>query len=456
MSLFAAAAALAAQVASPGTAFVNVDVIDVETGTLMEDRTVLVQDKRIAAILDDGAALPEGVELIDGEGRYLIPGLNDMHVHMNVPYHAPLHLAYGITTVRNMWGLPITQKLIEAIEGGEWLGPHIVTTGPLIDGPGSYWQGATMTDDPDEARAEVARQAEAGYKFIKIYNRLSPEVYAAIVDEAKARGVGFLGHVPDAVPIEQAVRDGMMSIEHYTGFDDALWRTAFSDRDSFLEAVEKGELALEDKVDTARRDALFTLLAEQGTAIVPTTIVKRAWRSDCEQSTAIREREEMRFIPSGLAAWWAGNSACDPDGMSPEWVRANRQIVALEQQWTLQLHEAGVLLLAGSDIVNPLTFPGESLHEELELFVEAGLTPAEALRTATMNAGTYFGDPAHGRVAVGSQADLVLLTANPLEDISNTRSIEGVMVDGRWLNAASLDAFREWSAQGIALANEAR
>ncbi|WP_265563426.1 amidohydrolase family protein [Sphingomicrobium arenosum] len=451
-----AALPLALQPIQPPSAFVGVDVVDVENGTIIEDRTVLVENNHITAITAADAPIPEGTQLIQGGGRYLMPGLADMHVHSTNTDWFPLFIAEGVTTVRVMWGRPFLLDLRDEIRAGDLIGPDMMIAGAVIGGPPTMYASAVAYTDPAEARAEVARQAAAGYDFIKIVANLSPDVYAAIVDESARQGLRFAGHVSDDIGIERMIADRIQSIEHWNGFDAVELADEYKERRGKARLLRSGEVALDTMYPPERRARLVAALKNAEVAIVPTMSVWEGERLSCAEHEARMARPELRYVRRFHHDWWATKSPC-PTGSPEDLARLDsKAFEAVEAADLRALIDADALLLSGSDSANPHILPAIGLHEEIALMVKRGLTPAEALRTSTINVARFLGeDDSQRRIAVGAQADLLLLTANPLDDIANTRAIHGVMIDGRWLNPASLHAFKDWTAQAVAQSSAA-
>lgn len=374
----------------------------------LEHRDVLIRGDRIESLSESTGEAPEGVRIVEGRGRFLLPGLCDMHVHNWYAEEHVLFLANGVTTIRNMWGSPQHLRWARAIREGERLGPTLHTTGPILDGSPPIWQGSVVVTTPSEARAAVQRQAAAGYPALKVYNRLSPETYAAIVEEAQARGLRVEGHVPAGVGVETALASGQRSIEHLDGC--FRWGAEF---------------------DPVRTADLARRSLQAGAAHCPTLVVYRKV-VPAEEARKLRTSPEMRFVPPRLAATW------DPDRDFRFKDLGAMQFAMVQRTHEVRLrivkglHDAGVVLLAGTDAGNPFVVSGWSLHEELALLVGAGLTPQEALVAATRAPAAYLRSDA-GVIAAGKRADLVLLEADPLLDISHTRRIAGVMVRGRWM-----------------------
>ena len=377
--------------ASQPLALVGVRVISIARAGVDESQTVVVRDGRIAAIGPAGTtSVPGDARVIEGRGRYLMPGLVDMHVHIR-PAELPAYLRHGITTVRNMWGYPSLLATQRSIAEGALAGPTIVSGSPGVDAPPSPWPGPELITDPALAEALVVRLKGAGWPFIKVYTSLSPSVYDAIAAAARGHDIPFAGHVPHAVDIRHAIASGQRTVEHLTGYDRAVSATGRS-----------GTWAWTD----ARRDTyadLARVTAAAGTWNCPTlAIYSELSRQHPAADRAIIIRERRAFV--------------------------------------LELERAGAPLLAGSDAGIDVVAAGSSLHDELGELVQAGLSPARVLRMATLDAARFLGLTDQGRVEVGARADLVLLAGNPLGDIGETRGIEGVVVRGAWSSRAALDA----------------
>lgn len=396
----ALAAVLALACASPAgdVAFVGVAVVPMDGDRVLEGRTVLVRDGVVAAVGEE-VAVPGGALRIDGRGRYLMPGLADMHVHNWYEEEHVLFLANGVTTVRNLWGAPMHVRWRREIEAGERLGPTIRTTGPIVDGAEPVWQeGAVVVTTPERAREVVADQKAAGYDAVKVYDRLSADAYAALAAAAREAGMRLEGHVPAAVGIGRALEAGQDSVEHLGGYPLANAETM---------------------AELAKRTA------EAGT-----------W--SCVTLVVYAKRDpgpEMRYVPPRLRATWGPATVAEvPPPL--------RELAAMRGRAARTLHEATGRVLLGTDCGTPFIVAGWSVHEELALLVGAGLTPYEALSCGTRRAAEYLGEPS-GVVAEGKRADLLLLDANPLEDVANAARIRGVMVRGRWLPREELDRMLE-------------
>ena len=391
----------------PGvTAFVNVTVIPMTGDTVLSDHTVVVSGKTICAVgPSDSTPVPEGAKVIEGTDRFLIPGLADMHVHLNFETDLIMYLANGVTTIRSMWGFPWGLELQPRIDSGEIPGPELFTTGPIMDGDPPVWSGSEVLTTPEEAIDSVKTQIAAGYQFMKVYNRLTPEVYNAIVTTASQHDVPVVGHVPDAVGLENVLQAGQHTIEHLTGYD-------FYSTDNTLEQ----------------------LTAQVGTWNCPTLVVFDKYA----QVDQLQEQgvEGVEYVHPQTLAYWKAASSWEPVPL------------AKLQEKVALLHQLEAPLIAGTDATNPYVVPGFSLHEELQLLADSGLTNLEVLETATKNAAICLGtDHRAGTIEVGMDATLVLLDADPLEDIAATRSIAGVMAGGQWWSASQLQIKLDEQAQ---------
>jgi imidazolonepropionase-like amidohydrolase len=328
-------------------------------------------------------------------------------------------------------------KLRKEVADGTLLGPRIIAAGPIVDGPRPIWPNISIpVANASQARKAVDDLKSHGQDFIKVYSGLSREAYFAIAEEAKRQGIPFAGHVPGSVSVVEASNAGQKSIEHLNGVG-----LACSAREDYLrrETVMLGrsKLILET-YSQHKAAALFALLAKNETWQVPTLTVARAISSLNDKNFTNDPR--LKYVPAVLRERW------DPkkDFRFQNWT---------EDDWTIQrrgyrraieivgaMHRAGVPIMAGTDTTNPYVFPGFSLHDELALLVQAGLTPMQALQTATMNPARFLGmEKELGTVQEGKIADLILLAANPLENINNTKKINAVVVMGRLLDRKELD-----------------
>lgn len=436
----------------------DVRVVDVDAGVVLEGRrTVAVRHGWIAAVWT-GGEVPEGIEAtfrIEGEGRWLIPGLWDAHVHfrggedLREENRALLRLypAFGVTTVRDAGG-DLTSALLawrDSIATGSLLGPRVLTSGPKLDGPRPGWPGSFALSDPSQVPGVLDTLQALGADYVKLYDgSMSPEVFMAAVEGAEARGMKVTGHMPLGVDFLEAVKAGLDGTEHlYYAFKGTA-----ANRADVTRRVRAGEMGFWDAFwtmldtrDAAREAEVFAAMARRGTAVVPTLHIGEVLST--VELVDHESDELLRLIPAGIRETYAGRVRSAR--RSPPEVRERNRLLRDEMAALLgRMHDAGVGVLAGSDAgpFNSYTYPGAALHSELDALVEAGLTPAEALRAATSAPATFIGlGDELGRVAPGYRADLVLLDQNPLEDIRNTRTRSTVILRGdRILDRVSLDA----------------
>lgn len=395
-------------------AFVGVHVLPMTEERVLRDQTVLVEGGRIARVGPVAEVEPPaGATRIEGLGRYLVPGLVDSHVHVMDEGDLLVYLANGVTTVRNLKGQPWHLELRERIARGEILGPRFLTSGPFVNEP----QVRTVED----VQRAVAEQHEAGYDCIKIHGDLALDAYEALLEEASMAGLTVVGHAPRNLPIERVLElRGQVEISHaeeylYTYFDR---RTVGVSAETIEEVAQA--------------------TAEAGIAVTPNLVAYRLIVRQIEDLERELARPEMAWVaPPGARSWKRDLNRYERD-FAPEDAAPLGERYRVLERLTKAMQAAGVRLLAGSDAMSPVAIPGFSLLDELELLVAAGLTPYQALRAATANAGEFLGDGS-GRVVAGAPADLVLLAENPLEAIARTRAIEGVLVRGHWLPKDELE-----------------
>lgn len=416
----------------PAVAFVGVTVLPLDTAAVLADHTVIVRGDRIERLGPRAAiAVPPGAQVIDGRGRYLIPGLMDMHVHLARRQSLELLVAFGVTTVRNMWGAPIDLAWRDRIARGELPGPRIFTAGPIVDGDPPVHPGSLIVRTVADADAAIALHRRLGYDFVKIYSRLSLEAFDRLIEDARRDGLRVVGHVPRAVPLAHAVDAGMASIEHMTGFVAAL-QAADSPVAGRTDGPSRARQI--DHVDETRLPALARQLAAHGTFAVPTRSVMDHDGSAAEVRARLAA-PELRWLPP------CERALAEPGPDDADDLDRSRRGIALYDRALRALDQAGAPIAAGTDLQNPLQVPGATLHRELELLVGAGLSPLAALQAATRRGAELVGRPGElGRIEPGMRADLVLLDRSPLDDIRNTRQIAGVMARGRYHGRAELDA----------------
>jgi imidazolonepropionase-like amidohydrolase len=388
------------------------------------DQTVLVEGDTITALAPSASLrLPPGVRVIDGRGKVLLPGLADLHTHLTRREDLGLYLALGVTTVRNMWGAPMHLAWREQIRAGILAGPMILTAGPILDGPDPVHDGSLVLESEGAVADALALHRRLGYDFLKVYVRLTPPIYRRLLAGARAAGLTVAGHLPREVGLEGALAAGQAVLEHTNIFHDALQADdspvrGKHDRESRARRV--------DFLDEKKIPALARRLAAHRVWVCPTRVVLSPLEPP-EQIRARLARPELKLVPPFETMIW---TPLTPPSATE--AARNRRELALADRLIRGLRDAGVRLLVGTDLGNPLVVAGHAVHEELELLVRAGLTPYEALRAATAAGAELTGDRA-GVVAPGRRADLLLLERDPLRDVRATRAIAGVMVRGRWL-----------------------
>src|SRR5215813_4919353 len=440
---------------SNSLAFTHVTVIDATGAPASADMTVVITDSRISDIGKTAEIpVPQGAQVVDGRGKFLIPGLWDMHVHWHeYKDYLRLFTANGVTGVRVMWGAPINFKWRREIEAGSLIGPHLVISSTIMDGPKPVWPGSVAISNEAEARKAVRTARKDGFDFIKVYSLLPRPAYFAIADEAKKQGLEFAGHVPIAVSPIEASDAGQKSIEHLTGILGGCSTREEELRRGFEDAYTK--LPVGQRLpDPARLRPLTRMMLETFNQEKATTLFQRLSRNhtwQCPTLTVLRSSAflddpgfrndpRLKYVPKEMRTAWNPANDFRFRARATEDFDLSRQLYKKQIELVGLMHRAGVEFIAGTDVSNPYCFPGFSLHDELSLMVEAGLSPMEALQTATYNAARFLGKQSEfGSVEKGKIADLVLLDADPLTDIRNTSRINSVIQNGRLLNRAELD-----------------
>jgi hypothetical protein len=428
------------------TYITQVVVIDTETGREARDQTVIVSGEKIVDIRASGTTpAPMNARIVDGKGKYLIPGLWDMHVHgTRFDSTLPLYIANGVTGVREMFGPPDANKFRAELAAKHLIAPHIYLGSPIVDGKPPVWPDSIAVGTADEARGAVDEQKQRGADFIKVYSLLSRDAYFAIADEARRQNIPVGGHVPNSVTVLEAAAAKQRTIEHLIGIELACSSREKELRPKILAAKPIGiefdalVLAALQSYSDWRCKGVFAELRKNGSWPVPTLAV---WRSvGLLNDPQFTSDNRVRYFSGEFRDWMTGKA----DARMKEWSASEfgvrRDIFSAESKLTGELFRAGVPMLAGTDVGNAFCFPGFSLHDELALLVESGLTPLAALQAATRNAAISMNaTDRYGSVSKGKIADVVLLDADPLQDIHNTTKISEVFLDGREFDRASLD-----------------
>ena len=434
--------------------FTHVTTIDMTGAPPKSDMTVVVEGERIVEIGKTGKVkVPTPSQIVDATGKFLIPGLWDMHVHTLIGdrpnYFFSLFLANGVTGVRDMGGSLTFEQINQIrreIAAGKLLGPRIFMSGRILDATGGqHPEISVAADTPEQGREFVRSFKQQGADFVKVYDLLSRDVYSSIVDEAKKQGIPFAGHVPFAVSTAEASDLGQKSIEHTTGIFISSSHDEERLRNELVASSKMGSTSLSmrqrieikaiESNDAHKEAALFQRFARNGTWQCPTLVVRRSSILTDEKQLLADSR--LKYIPLSVRQRWRNlfrERLGDTDELEGFKKRYRRTLEIVGA-----MYRAKVGILAGTDIFNPYLYPGFSLHEELELLVEAGLTPFAALQTATVNPARFFGkEKEFGTIEKGKLADLVLLEANPLASIGNTQKIAAVVVNGRYLPKETL------------------
>ena len=427
-------------------AIIHVNLIDATGAPVQADMTVIVQGKQILQLGKSASTtVPKAARVVDGRSKYLIPGLWDMHVHEIFGAWLPedekitpvLFVANGVTGVRDMGGdLEPLKKWRARIAEGKLLGPRMIIAGPMLDGPIPQFPSSAPVKDAAEGRRIVDELQKNGADFIKIQSLIPRDGYFAAADEARKLGIVFAGHVPDKVRATEASNAGQKSIEHLTG----VFEGCSTVEDELMAAPRgPGRGRFLSTYDPERAKALIALFLKNQTWQVPTLYWERGeWL--IEQTNSGPDPLE-KYAP---VAWrdrtWPMFTRDISKGWSTDPVADREKFFQEELKMVGEMNRAGVPILAGTDTAAGVrVYPGFSLHDELELLVRAGLTPMEALQAATLNAGKYLDLPDTGTIEKGKRADLVLLDSNPLVDIKNTRTIQSVVLAGRYFSRTDLD-----------------
>jgi imidazolonepropionase-like amidohydrolase len=418
-------------------AITDVSVVPMSSDGILAHHTVVIRGDLIVAVAASAAlTLPAGITRIDGAGKWLMPGLADMHVHAWNEDDLTMFLAAGVTTVRNMWGVEQHLTWRSQIARGERLGPTIVTAGALIDGDPPDWPGSVVLANPDDAEQLVTQQKAAGYDFLKPVSRLSREAFEALAAAGKRHGMVLSGHVTYAVGLEGVLAAHQRSIEHLDGYLAALVPSGpplppIDDTQPWLRAVLS-------RLDPSRLPGLIDQTIAAGAWNCPTLVAYDRAPELYDVAAIERRVQWLAMVPSAVRARWAQDFAAQ--SYTAEDTAAVRAMNAQLARITGALVAANAPILVGTDTSNPYVVPGESLHDEIELIVAAGVPRPRVMRAATADAWRYLGLPHEaGVVEIGARADLVLVASDPL-----TAALplipDGVMVRGRWLPRGELEA----------------
>jgi imidazolonepropionase-like amidohydrolase len=437
-------------------------LIDATGAAAMPDTTVFIADEQIAAIgPSTSMSIPRGTKGLDATGKFLIPGLVDMHAHLtgagepsgSREFILPLMLANGITTVRDMGGdLDSLKTLRQEIERGKLLAPRIFFAGPYLDGKPPFFQPSLVVTNSAEAADDVHSLVSRGADFIKVQSNLSREAYFAIANVCRRDHITFVGHVPDRVTAGEASDAGQRSIEHLTG----VLRACSSDeaelmRKQFAAAPKKATPGQSLNRELSwERELLESYSEERAASLIAEFVRNQTWqaptlillRNDAfpTPETDTSHDARRKYIPLKVLANWEKGAKERDKGATAQEFSLRESLMQASLRIVGKMNAAGVPLMAGTDTTAPYVFPGSSLHEELALLVKAGLTPMQALQAATKRPAEFLGKlETEGTIQQGKSADLVLLDANPLEDIHNSTKIRAVILRGKLLDRNVLD-----------------
>jgi imidazolonepropionase-like amidohydrolase len=396
--------------------FRNVNVVSMTSPKVLEKQNVIVRDGVIESVSTKLAKMPAGTTVVDGTGKFLMPGLSEMHGHVP-PTNAPggvtedtlfLYVANGITTVRGMLGHDGQLALREKSKRGEIIAPNLYLAGPSFNG--------NSVNSPDEAVAKVRAQKKEGWDLLKVHPGLTRAEYDAMASTAAEEKIRFGGHVPAEVGLEHAIEMGQETFDHIDGYGELL-------------EADKGP------VDAKKLAAIVEKSKKAGVWIVPTSALWEVLFNAIPLET-LQKYPELKYVSANAVTQWSNAYTQRLGGIPRE---AANNMIANRTRILRALHEGGVRILMGTDAPQQFSVPGFSLHRELLRMRDAGMSNYEILKSGSVNVGAYFKEPV-GTIATGQRADVVLLDANPLTDITNLAKIRGVMVRGRWLDRATLDA----------------
>lgn len=422
-------------------AFVNVNVIPMDSERVLNNQTVITFGNLIITMGSvEDVQIPENAKSIEGKGKFLMPGLADMHTHSWGEDFIPF-IANGVTTIRNMGSWQFHLDLRQKVISGEVLGPTMYLAGPPIDGPSLYESDYLVIDDPLKAVKLVVEQKVAGYDFIKVLSQLSPKVFEAIDSTAQAHNIPMIGHPPFQVDFEKVLNSGMSSIEHLEGYNMAL----MSDDAPILDNYARSSWLMPWKYfDESKLQELAKKTAKAGIWNCPTLVIILNGRIHPSELEEKLKNPNLRYIVPNILEYWREREYLEEEAIIA------RETDRYRKKTVKALHDAGAKLLLGTDTQQFFTLPGFSLHEELEHFVDAGLSPYEAIKAGTTNAAEFLqGSNEFGKVEVGFRADLILLHSNPLNDVRNATDRMGVMLRGKWFYEYELKQMLEDLALSI-------
>ena len=415
-------------------AFVDVDVLPMDAERVLPGQTVLVDGRRIVRVGPSSEIeVPDGATVIDGRGKFLMPGVSEMHGHYPNPEAREfteavlfMYIANGVTLVRGMQGGEAHLQLRDAIEAGEIVGPRLLVSAPSLSG--------NSVETVERAEQIVRDAAEAGFDHLKVHEGLTLEVYTTIATTAKEVGITWSGHVSNLVGLYEALDQGQTTIDHLDNFIEAM----IEDRATVARAGLFDLPALVPLVDDSKIDNVIAATVEAGAGVVPTEALWETFLGGRTGAEMIDARPEVRYwipqrqpgVGQGVREWAEQADQRRAALPAPD---AGLPVIELRRRLIKELYDAGVPLLLGTDSPQVFSVPGFSIHHEMEIMVESGLTPYQVLHSGTRAVAAFYGADDFGIVAEGQRADLVLLNANPLVDVGNFANNAGIMINGRWI-----------------------
>ena len=418
------------EVDEAATVITNANIVDVRTGDILENRHIVISDGLVSEILEDQGQTFTGNNIIDATGKFIAPGLAEMHAHIPSPQWGRdntdetlfLYLSNGVTTIRGMLGHPTHLDLRSQAANNEILSPRIFTSSPSING--------NSVTSVEQARDVVAQYKNDGYDFLKLHPGLQLDVFDQVVATAKEVGIKYSGHVSVHVGVQHAINNKYASIDHVDGFLEGLVPESAA-----VDPTENGFFGYNftDLTDMNLLDGLISSTVENEVWVVPTQSLFDRWFSP-EDAESLAAAPEMQYMPKSTVEQWVNSKkglVTDPDYSVEKWQRFN----TIRQTLIKALQDNGYGLVLGSDAPQVFNVPGFSIHHEMQGMIDAGLSPLEVIQSGTVNAARFFEmEGQFGEVAKGASADLLLLESNPLDDLANLRNPTGVMVRGRWLD----------------------
>jgi imidazolonepropionase-like amidohydrolase len=435
---FLAASVLTLAIGQPGNAqtahapvvFTGVSVIPMDREEVLQNQTVIVENGRITYV---GAArnAPEGATTVDGRGKFLMPGIAEFHAHVpsgpqavNAHRALSLYVLAGVTTARGMLGAPMHLAVRDSIARGQLLGPRLLTSGPSFNN--------NSVSSPAVAVAMVTDQKNAGYDLLKIHPGVPRVAFDSLAATANRLRIPFAGHVPLEIGLDVALTSKYSTIDHLDGFVEAMYNGSAP-----LTPALNGffGLGIMQQLDTSKFRSVVDRVKASGVAMVPTQILMDNYANDATGEQLTSAAEFKYWVPQQVAGWRTQKD--NILSQLPVSREQKQQFIALRRRFIKALYDAGVPFLLGSDAPQLWNVPGFSSHRELGALVAAGLTPYQALRTGTVDVARFLGEAGQsGVVRQGARADLLLLDANPLQDVANSLRINGVVVNGRWIGPA--------------------